>query len=106
MPQSINYSYSWSSLLEQNGIDKVNFPPHIRRPIVSDWDKEMRIKHRKEARKHLVGKSLDELARILGRYCGPTKAHLSEKELGFIMPRDLVEKAIEDAAIEEILLGS
>lgn len=64
-------------------------------------EESLRIK----AREILSKMSLDELSYTLGRYCGPSNNILSEKKFGLIMPKDLVEKELENRSFEEILLA-
>lgn len=64
-------------------------------------EESLRIK----AREILSKMSLDELSYTLGRYCGPSNCILSEKKFGLIMPKDLVEKELENRSFEEILLA-
>ncbi len=59
---------------------------------------------RAKATTYLRSLGMEELSFILGRYCGPSNQILCEKKFGYIMPKDLVEKELEDRTVEEYLL--
>lgn len=69
-----------------------------------DQESDKKEKLRNQIRELLSNMSLDELSYTLGRYCGPSNIMLCEKKYGFVIPKDMVEKELENRALEELLL--
>lgn len=67
-------------------------------------DPDSKEKIRNNIRELISRMSLDELSYTLGRYCGPSNMMLCEKKYGFVIPKEMVERELENRAFEELLL--
>lgn len=67
----------------------------------SNQDNDKEIKFRRKVKEMVANMSTEELSFTLGRYCGPGNIFLSEKKFGFVMPKDIVEKELQNRMFEQ-----